>query len=77
MAFQNPTLMPWRTTIDNVLLPMEVVEPHKRRFRRHRAEYVARAMTLLETVGPRRLRATSFPGSSRAACSSAPTSAAR
>ena len=51
MAFQNPTLMPWRTTIDNVLLPMEIVEPHKRRFRRHRAEYVAKAMALLKTVG--------------------------
>ena len=51
MAFQNPTLMPWRTTMDNVLLPMEIVEPHKRRFRRHRAEYEARAMALLETVG--------------------------
>src|SRR4030088_1829509 len=51
MAFQNPTLMPWRTTIDNILLPMEIVEPHKRRFRRHRAEYEARAMKLLDTVG--------------------------
>jgi NitT/TauT family transport system ATP-binding protein len=51
MAFQNPTLMPWRTTLDNVLLPMEIVEPHKRRFRRHRAEYVERAMALLKTVG--------------------------
>ena len=51
MAFQNPTLMPWRKTIDNVLLPMEIVEPHKRRFRRHRAEYVERAMKLLGTVG--------------------------
>ncbi|HTR85181.1 MAG TPA: ABC transporter ATP-binding protein [Reyranella sp.] len=51
MAFQNPTLMPWRTTLDNILLPMEVVEPHKRRFRSHRAEYEARAMKLLQTVG--------------------------
>jgi NitT/TauT family transport system ATP-binding protein len=51
MAFQNPTLMPWRTTLDNILLPMEVVEPHKRRFRSHRAEYVERAMKLLATVG--------------------------
>ncbi len=51
MAFQNPTLMPWRTTMDNILLPMEVVEPHKRRFRRHRGEYEARATKLLGTVG--------------------------
>jgi len=51
MAFQNPTLMPWRTTMDNILLPMELVEPHKRRFRRHRAEYKAQAMALLRTVG--------------------------
>jgi NitT/TauT family transport system ATP-binding protein len=51
MAFQNPTLMPWRTTLDNILLPMEVVEPHKRRFRRNRGEYVERAMALLATVG--------------------------
>ncbi len=51
MAFQNPTLMPWRTTLANILLPMEVVEPHKRRFRRHRGEYEARAMKLLGTVG--------------------------
>ena len=51
MAFQNPTLMPWRTTMDNILLPMEVVEPHKRNFRRNRAEYEERAMKLLRTVG--------------------------
>jgi NitT/TauT family transport system ATP-binding protein len=51
MAFQNPTLMPWRSTLRNILLPMEVVEPHKRRFRRARAEYEERAMKLLGTVG--------------------------
>src|SRR6266849_272984 len=51
MAFQTPTLMPWRTTMDKILLPLEVVEPHKRRFRSHRAEYEARAMKLLDTVG--------------------------
>src|SRR6476661_8491729 len=32
MAFKTPTLMPWRRTIDNVLLPMEIVDPHKPRF---------------------------------------------
>ncbi|MGL5734161.1 MAG: ATP-binding cassette domain-containing protein, partial [Beijerinckiaceae bacterium] len=31
MAFQNATLMPWRTTRDTILLPREVVEPHKQR----------------------------------------------
>ncbi len=51
MAFQNPTLMPWRTTLDNVLLPLEVVEPHKQRFRRNRADYIEQAMKLLRTVG--------------------------
>ena len=51
MAFQNSTLMPWRTTRDNVLLPMEVVEPHKRRFRANRAEYAAKADALLASVG--------------------------
>ncbi len=51
MAFQAPTLMPWRTTLDNILLPLEVVEPHKRRFRANKAEYVARVEALLASVG--------------------------
>lgn len=51
MAFQNATLLPWRTTIDNVLLPLEVVEPHASRFRKHRGEYEERARELLAAVG--------------------------
>ena len=51
MAFQNPTLMPWRTTLDNVLLPLEVVEPHKRQFRARKAEYAEKARALLASVG--------------------------
>src|SRR6476646_8616724 len=40
MAFQNATLLPWRTTLDKVLLPLEIVQPHASRFRRERARYV-------------------------------------
>jgi NitT/TauT family transport system ATP-binding protein len=51
MAFQNPTMLPWRTTLDNILLPLEIVEKHRKRLRKHKAEYVAKAEKLLETVG--------------------------
>jgi NitT/TauT family transport system ATP-binding protein len=51
MAFQAPTLLPWRTTLENLLLPLEIVDPHRRQLRRKRAEYVARAQALLASVG--------------------------
>jgi NitT/TauT family transport system ATP-binding protein len=51
MAFQNPTLLPWRTTLSNVLLPLEIVEPHRSRLRREKAAYVEKAKALLKTVG--------------------------
>ncbi|MFC5826311.1 ABC transporter ATP-binding protein [Nonomuraea insulae] len=44
MVFQRPALLPWRTVLDNVLLPVEM-------FGWPRREHVERARELLEMVG--------------------------
>ncbi len=51
IAFQNPVLLPWRNTLDNVLLPLEVVEPYKRNFKENLPRYTKAAQELITTVG--------------------------
>jgi NitT/TauT family transport system ATP-binding protein len=49
MAFQNSNLLPWRTALENVLLPLEIVEPYRRDFSKQK--YAGKANALLESVG--------------------------
>lgn len=49
MAFQNSNLLPWRTALENVLLPLEIVEPYRSDF--SKPKYAGKAKALLESVG--------------------------
>jgi NitT/TauT family transport system ATP-binding protein len=44
MVFQKPVLLKWRSIVDNVLLPVEILKLN-------RQNYVAKAMQLLDLVG--------------------------
>jgi NitT/TauT family transport system ATP-binding protein len=52
MAFQNPTLLPWMTIEQNVLLPLKIVEPYRSEYRKkRRTEFRDKAHALLDQVG--------------------------
>jgi NitT/TauT family transport system ATP-binding protein len=52
MAFQNPTLLPWLTVRNNIMLPLKIVRPFKADYQQKRhTEYRERADALLEMVG--------------------------
>ena len=57
MAFQNPTMLPWLTIEQNIMLPLKIVEPYRSQFRKlKRTDFRDKANALLEQVGLERFR---------------------
>src|SRR5580692_9521809 len=52
MAFQNPTMLPWLTVRDNVMMPLKIVPPFREQYRsKRKTEFRDRADALLKEVG--------------------------
>jgi NitT/TauT family transport system ATP-binding protein len=52
MAFQNPTMLPWLSVRDNVMLPLKIVPPFRQEYySKKRTEFADRAEALLKQVG--------------------------
>ncbi len=52
MAFQNPTMLPWLTIEQNIMLPLKIVEPYRSQFKAQRkSSFRDKAHALLAQVG--------------------------
>ena len=52
LAFQNPTMLPWLTIRENVMIPLKIVQPFRSDYRRKKhGEFAERAEALLAQVG--------------------------
>lgn len=52
LAFQNPTMLPWLTIRENVMMPLKIVEPFRQDYaRKRKGEFAERAEALLAKVG--------------------------
>ena len=52
MAFQNPTMLPWLSVRDNVMMPLKIVPPFRQEYRsKKKTEFRDRADALLKEVG--------------------------
>jgi len=52
MAFQNPTMLPWLTVRENVMLPLKIVKPFRYEYAsKKKTEFADRAEALLKRVG--------------------------
>ena len=52
IAFQNPTMLPWLTIRENVMIPLKIVPPFRASYRAKRhGEFAERAEALLAQVG--------------------------
>ena len=52
MAYQNPTLLPWLTIRDNVMLPLKIVPPFRGEFlAKRKTEFRDKVEALLDQVG--------------------------
>lgn len=52
LAFQNPTMLPWLTIRENVMIPLKIVDPFRQDYaKKKKGEYADRAEALLAQVG--------------------------